>query len=85
MLSNRMYRGDNVPEDILCLLPASICHEHDLYAVDQIGDSIVIASLRPLENAIVDKVRFIRNCDVENVLVPLETIVALRRRYDQLD
>ena len=78
------YQPDDIPHFILESVPVSVGRENGLVPVDEIGSSLVIASPRPLPTETIEKLRFILNRQVSNVVVPLDTFQRLRERHEEM-
>lgn len=75
-----IYVADEVPFYIFGLVPFSVSVENEIIPVDQIDGLLVVASSASLSHEVRDKLQFILNCEVQDVLVPTNTFESLRRR-----
>ncbi len=57
--------------------------DDDLVPVDNVGDTLVLASQLALESEAIEKLRFIFNRPVRNIVVSPDTFGALRKRRDE--
>ena len=79
------YQPDDVADFILDIVPVSLGREDGLVPVEEIGNVLVVASPRPLPVDTIDKLRFILNRPVSNVVVQADTCARLRKRHEALD
>lgn len=77
------YEADNIPPHIFSLMPISVGLETGAVPVDKIADLLVVASISPLSTETLDKLRFILQCHVFNVLLSSQTLESLRRLHQQ--
>jgi hypothetical protein len=74
---------DRIPGFLLDTIPLSVCLENRLVPVDEIGNTLVVASAEPLPPDMLEKLQFIMNRYVRNVVVPSEEFERLLKDYEE--
>jgi type IV pilus assembly protein PilB len=59
-----------IPKDVLALIPASIAESSMILPISKKGKKIVVAMANPLEQYVIDDLRFITQMDVEIAVAP---------------
>ena len=76
----------DVPQSIVDRLPESVARENSIFPIEQEGDSLRIATSDPTDIDTQDKLRFILNRNIEQVLAVREQIVeAINQHYGHSD
>jgi len=76
--------GREIPASIIGLVPESVARENIVVPIDRDEDSLTIAIHDPMKYEVLDKLRFILNCEIKVALAGKEAIqAAINRHYGQ--
>ncbi len=76
--------GAEISGTVIELVPESVARENNVMPLNLDGDRLVVAVVDPMDYAVLDKLRFILNRDVQVVMSPKESILAaINRHYGQ--
>jgi type IV pilus assembly protein PilB len=77
----------NIPPDVISIIPASIATASMVMPISKKGKKLVVAMANPLEQYVIDDLRFITALDVEIAVSPESKINAAIKKYytDNLD
>jgi type IV pilus assembly protein PilB len=70
-----------IPKDVLALIPASIAEASLIVPISKKGKKMIVAMANPLEQYVIDDLRFITQMDVEIAVAPETEMIELIDRY----
>ncbi len=76
--------GMEIPSSIINAVPESVARENVVIPIHRTEDSLTVAIHDPMKYEVLDKLRFILNCDIKIAVAPKEAIqAAINRHYGQ--
>ncbi len=76
--------GRQIPNSVIEMVTESIARENIVIPIESDGESVIIAMHNPNNIEVIDKLRFVLNCEIRPVMAPMEAIqAAINRHYGQ--